>query len=131
MHKRINTSIYTKAFFLLIAVLLSTSCRHDPLPRNAVPEEKFIDIMVDVHIAEAIFRDRFRQKKDSLQSGSLYISVLEKHRVSVDQMAKTAAYYSRHPKEYDKVYAEIISKINLMIEEQKQGEELIINPKKD
>jgi hypothetical protein len=59
------------------------------------------------------------------------LSVLEKHGVNEEQIAKTTAYYTRHPKEYDKVYAEIISKISLMIEEQKQGEELSINPKKN
>lgn len=131
MHKGPEKSIHLMSVLVLLTILATTACRHDPFPSNAVPETKFIDIMVDVHIAEAIYRDRFRQKNDSLQSVPLYLSVLEKHGVNEEQIAKTTAYYTRHPKEYDKVYAEIISKISLMIEEQKQGEELSINPKKN
>ena len=112
---------------LILLVILTVACRRDPMPRNAIPREQYINVMVDVHIAEALYRDRFRLRMDTLRSSPLYLSVLEKHGVSENQMTTTLLYYSRHPREYDKIYAEVLSKLSLLIEEENQREELIIN----
>lgn len=106
------------AFFILIAATLFTvSCKRDPLPKDAIKKSKFIDVMVDVHLAESLIDSKTSHKMDSLDSRSLYLTVLKKHKVTEEQMVTTTLYYSRNPKEYDKVYVEILAKLNAMMEE--------------
>ena len=74
-------------------------------------------MMVDIHIAEGMYQERGRINIDSLQSKSIYLSVLKKYKVSEEEMLTTTLYYSRHPKEYDKIFTEVLSKMTVMTEE--------------
>lgn len=116
----------SRKFILLFAFAMSLlSCRRDPVPRDAIDREQFVAILVDVHLSEAIYRDRSRIKLDSITSPELYLAVLEKHGVSEEQMLTTTLYYSRNQKEYDKIFGDVLSEISLLMEE-KQGEKKVI-----
>lgn len=117
-----------KQLFLLILLTLTafSACRRDPLPKGALKKEAFINVLVDVHIAEALYDDRYRYKMDTLNSRSLYLSVLEKHKVTEEQMLKTTLYYSRNPKEYDKIFSEVHSRIIAMTEDGNNSEDTAI-----
>lgn len=116
-----------KIFLFLIILLVITGCRRDPLPSNAIDRKTFINILVDVHIAESMYLEKTRIGIDSLQSKSLYLSVLKKYHVSEERMTVTTLYYSRNPKEYDKIFTEVLSKMTVMNEELKGKKE---EPKK-
>ena len=115
-----------KLIFILITLSFFLGCKRDPMPRNAIPRDQFVNILVDVHIAESINTDRFRLKIDSVSSAALYLSVLEKYHVTKEQMLTTSLYYSRHQKEYKKVYTDVLDKISMMIEEGNNNQELKI-----
>lgn len=116
----------SRKFILLFAFALSLlACKRDPVPRDAIDREQFVAILIDVHLSEAIYRDRTRIKLDSITSPELYLAVLEKHGVSEKEMLTTTLYYSRNQKEYDKIFGEVLSGISLLMEE-KQGEEKVI-----
>lgn len=104
-------------FLIILPILFFMACRHDPKPRNAIEREKYVDVLVDIHLAEGLYRDRVRFKMDTLESSALYLAVLDKHSVTHEQMSLTALYYSRHPREYDRVFSDVLSKISILIEE--------------
>jgi len=115
-----------KILFFLAISLLFLSCKRDPKPKDALNREKFIAVLVDIHLAEAINNDRLRYQVDSLNPESLYMAVLQKHNVSEEQVKTTTLYYSRHPRDYDKIYSEVLSKLSQMNEEPANTEELKI-----
>ncbi|MBN1924896.1 MAG: DUF4296 domain-containing protein [Prolixibacteraceae bacterium] len=100
------------AIFLLVAV----GCKRDPKPRETLNEKIFVDVLTDIHIAEGIYGERSRIPIDSLKSELLYEAVLIKHNVSEEEMVATTMYYSRHPREYDKIYDEVLSRLSAMLE---------------
>lgn len=104
----------------------------DPKPIHTLSKEKFIKVLTDVHIGEAMFLERGRIHLDSIQSKSVYLAVLRKYDVTEKEMVETMVYYSRHPREYDKIYTEVISRIQAM-NENVHGikKELKMNPKKN
>ena len=76
-----------KKFLLCFAVaLLVFACKRDPVPKNAIPRDKFVDVLVDVHIAEGIFNDKRNLILDSIDSEQLYRLVLKKHNVTDEKM---------------------------------------------
>ncbi|MDA3815780.1 MAG: DUF4296 domain-containing protein [Prolixibacteraceae bacterium] len=109
----------------LLFVLVLSSCQRDPLPKNAIERDKYIGVLVDVHIAQALYTDRLRINIDSIESEPLYMSVLDKHGVTEDEMAATTRFYTRNPRKFDKVYAEVLSQISLKLEEGKEEKENI------
>jgi hypothetical protein len=106
---------------LLAVTLILLSCKRDPLPEGAVDRKTFINVLTDIHLAEGMYSERHRLKLDSLESKSAYMSALKKYNVSEEQMLATTLYYSRHPREYDKVFTEVLSKISVLIEENSQS----------
>jgi len=114
-------SFLKKALFVSIVLIIVTGCLRDPKPSNTLKREKFIRVLTDMHIGESMFLEKNRIKVDSLQSKSIYLSVLKKHNVTEKQMEETVLYYSRHPRDYDKIYTEVVSRMQSM-NEQIQGE---------
>lgn len=96
--------------------LIVTGCFRDPKPKDTLKRDKYIAVLTDVHIGEAMYLEKKRIKLDSLQSRSIYLSVLKKYNITEKQMVETALYYSRHPREYDKIYTEVISRMQKMNE---------------
>jgi hypothetical protein len=106
-----------KIVWFLIVLLILVGCKRDPLPSNAINRKTFVNMLVDMHVGEGMYQGRISLKLDSLQSKSIYLAVLKKYNVSEEKMMATTLYYSRHPKEYDKIYTEVISKITVMLDD--------------
>jgi PBP1b-binding outer membrane lipoprotein LpoB len=104
---------------ILTVLLLVTGCFRDPKPRNTLKRQKFIEVLTDIHIGEAMYQSKQQINLDSLESKAIYLSVLKKHNVSEEKMVNTTLYYSRHPREYDKIYTEVVSRMGSMTEELK------------
>jgi hypothetical protein len=104
-----------------IAIFLLMGCVRDPKPKGLLKPEKFVDILVDIYIAEGFHMEKRRIDADSLNPKDLYISVLEKHAVSEERLKITTMYYARHPREYDKIYSEVNSRMSQMIEDLSDG----------
>lgn len=119
--------MWQKFIYLVLAIVLFVACKRDPLPKDAIKTEKYINILVDVHIAEGLYTERNRIKIDSLESGALYLSVLEKYGVTEEEMLHTTMYYSRNQKEYKKIFTEVLDQISIKLEEIEQQEELNVN----
>jgi len=105
---------------IMIVLIIVTGCLRDPKPSNTLKREKFIKVLTDMHIGESMFLEKNRIQLDTLQSKSIYLSVLKKYNVTEKQMEETTLYYSRHPREYDKIYTEVVSRMQSM-NEQIQG----------
>jgi len=90
---------------ILIAMLWSCSDR----PKDIIPEEKMVEIMADLQIAEAY--ERNGKNMDQNMQGSnrelLGRGVLMQHGVSVEQMDSTLAWYGRNMDEYAKLYTKV------------------------
>ena len=117
MPLKFNNIKYEKILITLAVLAAMSSCFRDPKPRNTLSREKFIEVLADIHIAEAVTQDRYRFGLDSLQSKDAYFSVLKKHKIEEQEMVNTTLYYSRHPREFDKIYTEVISRMERMSEE--------------
>ncbi|NLU39992.1 MAG: DUF4296 domain-containing protein [Bacteroidales bacterium] len=117
MPLKFNNIKYEKILITLAVLAAMSSCFRDPKPRNTLSREKFIEVLADIHIAEAVTQDRYRFGLDSLQSKDAYLSVLKKHKIEEQEMVNTTLYYSRHPREFDKIYTEVISRMERMSEE--------------
>ncbi len=104
---------HTPLYILLIFTLFCLSDCKKSEDKDIVPEDKFIDVLVDIHIADAVMSDK------GLYDGSLkdvkksyYHYVLKKHNLSRQSFDKSLEYYSQHGEVYVKMYDKVIDKIS-------------------
>lgn len=105
---------YAVAFSFII--LLCTSCgSHDEKPDYVLSEEKMVDILVDVHVAEAILtRARSAGTDVKYISDDYYQKIFEKHQIDKATYDTSFAYYQDHLKQFDKIYEQTITQLNKM-----------------
>jgi hypothetical protein len=102
---------------LAVWVLFFINCS-GPDGRNIIPEKKFVNVLVDIHLADGIAvinmnsADTFR-----LDSASLYGSVLKKYKVTRAQFDSTMVFYSSHPGDFQEIYNKVIAKLKRMEDE--------------
>jgi len=119
----------TLSYFVLILVFLGIySCDNTevPKPANLIPRQKMIEMMADMHLTKA-FQQNNQYHNDSIKltSTNIYYSVLAKYRVADSIYVRSVVYYSSYPKEYEKMYNDVIN--ILMEKEPKEPEKQKIN----
>lgn len=91
---------------LIIAIFSSCSRR----PHYVIPEDKMVDVLCDIRLAEAIYRDgnRFNtnKKKDALVAG-----VLEKHKITQAELDSSLLWYSDNMDQYMNITDSVASRL--------------------
>jgi hypothetical protein len=104
-----------KALFISIAlVVLLISCDYKVIekPKPLIREKQMVDMLFDLHMAEATFnRMRYDSVLSNSSSANFYYSVLEKYEVPDSVFEKSFIYYASDPKSFEKMYREVISRL--------------------
>ncbi len=95
----------------ILSILLATGC--SDRPKGILSEDKMVQVMVDLQIAEAYERSGdaneylHGQNRELLGRG-----VLMEHGVTVEEMDSTIAWYGKNMDEYSKLYKKIDAELN-------------------
>ncbi len=96
------------------AFLLSCSKPVVEKPEKLIHADKMVNMLVDVHIAEAAFNNR--RVRDSLvmksSSVDFYYSVLAKYEVPDSVFEKSLVFYASQPRKFEKMYRKVMNKLN-------------------
>jgi hypothetical protein len=93
------------AFALLISFLACEKSLNTP-----ISEDKLVDILIDLHTAEAAVQDEQQRVRDSMTK-IYYQQIFDKHQVSKADFDTTLATYSRHPIRFDTVYNHVLERL--------------------
>ena len=112
-----------KLFYILVVILFwcFTGCDEPVVekPENLIEREKMVEMLADIHLAEAAFNTQ--RHRDSLveqsTSADFYYSVLEKHEVADTVFEKSYVFYASQPRKFEKMYRESMNLLNEMEEE--------------
>jgi len=105
--------------FLIITVLMGSCYKKTKITgKYYVEKEVLVNILVDIHLVHSITQDRkYYRKFDFNDSIDMITPIFEKYHVTREQFDSTMAEYTRYPDLLDKVYDEVIMKLNVMIDE--------------
>jgi len=112
-------ALMKKIYILFTVIFLSIFSCDDPAvekPKKLIPREKMIEMLTDIHIAEATYSNLKNQ--DNLLRNSnpadFYYSVLKKHNVTDTVFEKSYIYYASNPKIFEKMYRQVMNNLNEM-----------------
>lgn len=122
--KKLLSEAIKKNVILLVILVVCYSCSwFDKARKEIIKKEKFINVLVDIHLADAVLsQEGLELLNDTLKVDLYYDDILKKHNISANQLKQTIAYYINKPSEYNKVYEQVLEIIS-------QQEERIRNQK--
>lgn len=113
-----HSTLYLLVFILLIIQPACTrKLSEDPIPPdNLIPQEQMVDIILDLHVYDAIMNTMKRKPKKVQKEESFYLynSVIEKHNISREQFRASFKFYQNDIEVMDKIYEEVAKKLNTM-----------------
>lgn len=99
--------------FLLVFVVVACDKPVVPKPKNLIRHDKMIDMLVDIHLAEATYnRYRYDTTMRNLTSTDFYYSVLQKYETPDTVFEKSFLYYASEPKNFEKMYREVMNRLS-------------------
>lgn len=107
-----------------ISLLLFTACNSDEeiSGKAFIERDVLVDVLVDIHLIDGVTNDRKFHRRYDADSIDLLSPILEKHHVSRMMFDTTMATYSRHPALFDQVYADVLIKLNVMLDQNDKEE---------
>jgi len=119
-----------KHIFLVLLLLSIVSCNEeDKDPKYLMDQGKFVELLTDFEMAEAIVRLGYNRTKDSLiYNDSIYSSVFRKHKITEAVFDSNFTYYSNRPQKFEKIFEKVITNLSTRSAKiQEKKEELPIN----
>ncbi|MFV0589797.1 MAG: DUF4296 domain-containing protein [Draconibacterium sp.] len=107
-------------WIVLLLVFVAASCDKPvvPKPEHLIKESQMIDMLVDIHLAEATYtKFRYDTLMKDNSSVNFYYSVLDKYNVPDSVFERSFIYYASVPKNFDKMYRKVTSKLSEMEQE--------------
>lgn len=96
------------ALILLFLPIFACNVGQKKLP---ISEKKLIQILTDVHYAEAALQDVYGVQKDSLKK-VYYQEIYQLHETSEEELTKTMDILRQNPERLDKVYQFVVDNLN-------------------
>lgn len=101
------------ALFLLAIVVAGCEEPIMPKPENLIKEDQMIDMLVDIHLAEATYaKFRYDSIMQNNSSVNFYYSVLNKYQVPDSVFEQSYVYYASVPKDFEKMYRKVMNKLS-------------------
>ncbi len=104
-----------KHLFCLFFCLLLFSCKQQnpKMPPNAIPQEKMVQILADIHVAESRVENRVIYPDTALMTfNRAHSDILKQHGVTHDQFRETYDFYLQNLQQMDKLYEVIVDTLS-------------------
>ena len=90
--------------------------------KEKLSKQKMVEVLLDVHLAEASYNAIDRTEKNSQQELlNQYSEIFKEHKISGNDFYDTYDYYLSHPDVMDSVYSELVSRITTLQGQLKQS----------
>lgn len=104
----------------MLLLFVSVSCQKTPYdkPKKLIKKDEMINMLVDMHLAESTY-NHFRSDSAfiNVTSSMFYYSILDKYQVPDSIFEKSYVYYASKPRNFDKMYRTVMSKISVLEQE--------------
>ena len=91
--------------FILCLILLSCGAPKTKIPQDILSENSFIDLLKDIHLAEAKFELHKTKGMENAKNelAHSYSTIFKTHGVTENDFDKTIDYYAQHPEQLEKI----------------------------
>ncbi len=106
-----------KLFFIFGMILLA--CNRKKVPDNVMPKDKMVNVLVDMHLADAVLSRVNNQDTMLMMASSKYYLIFKKYGIDSAKFTRSLKYYNYQPDEFAKLYAQVVDSLNAKIPKDK------------
>ena len=103
-----------KKYLIIGLIILVLACAKNRVPRGILTEKQITPVLVELHLAEAIFSQRASENSPENDQEDLYLTILKKYKLDRKVFEASVLYYGKHPDLYKPVYDEVLNQLNEM-----------------
>jgi hypothetical protein len=105
-----------KWLYILLFLFLAACGSRDSIkdkPAEVLPPDKMVKVLVDCHIVEASLVKENQGGKDmNTSTNQRYKAIFQKYDIDKKTLDESFDYYSKHLKEYDEIYKQVVEELN-------------------
>ena len=103
-----------KVFFVILLAFLFSSCQEKPKTKVLIPEDKMVQILFDLHLADGVLNSTELSYSDSvLRAENYYANILKKYNIDRPIFDSALQQYTKNPELYLKIYDKVIGKLRM------------------
>lgn len=85
----------------------------DDKPTDLIPQDKMIEVLVEIHVADAVVEQKFGPQTPNLpMTNALYNRIYQNYGITAAQYKLSYRYYEAHPDIMDKMYTQVITELS-------------------
>ncbi|MBN2766322.1 MAG: DUF4296 domain-containing protein [Paludibacteraceae bacterium] len=107
--------------FLIIVSLLIVLVGCEKRPDGLLSRNKMTDFLYELHKLDGTLMANGFGNTDDRENVYYYNALLEKHGITKARFDSSVVWYSNHPKTYEKIYVEVMARLNILDEAVKSG----------
>ena len=104
------SKLFLQVLSAIVLALLLSSCI-DEKPTYTLSEDQLIDILVDVHLAEAALQNYYGEEKDSITE-ELYEALFTFNAIDSTTFRENLKSLRRDPKKLQKIYTMVVEELS-------------------
>lgn len=124
-----------KIVILIITTMISiTACNQNKEIKGSdfIPRDVLVEVIRDIHLMDGVTNDmKYYRKYHPEDSIDLYGTIFEKYEINREIYERTINEYSKHPKLLNEVYDDVLTELNVMLEELEKQEKEVNKKKKE
>jgi|ERR1039458_9699160 hypothetical protein len=98
---------------LMPLIIQSCSAPVVVIPNDVLSQEKMVEVLTDIHLAESAITLKFTNKDTSkLQAKVFYDFVYKAHKTTKEQFSKSYDFYVAHPELLNKIYDDVLIELS-------------------
>ena len=99
--------------FILCLILIGCGNQQKETPQDILSENIFINLLKDIHLAEAKFELHKTKGMENAKNELAYnySSIYKKYEITLDDFDKTLDYYAQNPEKLEKIYTRVLEQL--------------------
>lgn len=107
--KRLQNNFWIKIIFIVGTIFLFAAC--NSRPKGVLNQNDMINILADLHQLDGSMSAKGLPYNQFDQKNEYYISVLTKYDITQAEFDSSLVWYSKNPKNFDKIYDKVIDRL--------------------
>lgn len=103
-----------KTVFIIVVVFIFSCSKEVKIPEYVIPHDKMVNIIADIHILDGLFTVNNVRRKFAKDSIDYYNAVFTNYGYTRSDFDTSINFYSNNIDEYDKIYEEVLNRLNEM-----------------
>jgi hypothetical protein len=103
-----------KTVFIIVVIFLSACAKESKSPDYVIPQDKMVNIITDIHIMDGLNTMSNVRRKLAKDSISNYDVIFTNYGYSRSDFDTSIYFYSKNIDQFDKIYEDVLNKLNEM-----------------